>query len=70
MWVEFVVGSLLLPRVFLTKFQFDPESVEVKATSWIPLKLLFVYLKILFIYSISLIKPIPFKCNCCFNLQR
>ena len=58
MWVEFVVGSRPCSEGFLRvlrffplnkktnifKFQFDLETVERRATSWIPLKFPFIYL--------------------------
>ena len=72
MWVEFVVDSrpcsegfspstsFLLPQTTnASKFQFDPETVELRATSWIPLKFLFIIL----FYDFFLFNFIKFHLN-------
>ena len=67
MWVEFVVGScpcsegfspgapVFLPPQKLTfpKFQFDLETVERRATTWIPLKSPFIFFYFYFKLSLK-----------------
>ena len=51
MWVEFVAGSRLCSKGFsppstktnISKFQFELETVERRATPWIPIIILFIY---------------------------
>ena len=64
MWVEFVVGSRLCSEGFssgtpvflppqktnISKFQFDLETVERRATLWIPLKCPFIIIILLFYF--------------------